>query len=201
MNPEIPNLPVPRVVKSSVLKKRFAKLMTDIPDGDHLLQVWAIAVGQNEQGRDILLTSCAVVGSFDEAQSVVPVPKDVFESWFPLAMLNAVPNDLSGVDKLPPARSERIVVREAIATGRQVVEISANEGFELADKWASGYQPTRRTRAYLQKALAVIPNELAGDFTETYQKLVNKDFDEESQSQIAALCFAIASLLGSPGDA
>lgn len=196
-----PSLPSPRVVKSTVLKKRFPKLMTDIPDGDHMLQVWAIAVGQNEQGRDFLLTGCAVFGSFDEAQSVVPVPKDVFESWFPLAMLNTVPDDLAGVDTLPPARSERVVVREVIAMGRQAIEISANEGYELADKWASGYQPTRRTQTYLQKALAVIPNELAGDFTETYQKLVNKDFDEESQSQIAALCFAIASLLGSPGDA
>ena len=196
-----PGLPSPRVVRSSTLKKRFPKLMTDIPDGDHLLQVWAIAVGQNEQGCEILLTGCAVFGSFNEAQSVVPVPKEVFESWFPLALLNTVPDDLSNIDTLPAARSERIVVREAITTGRQAIEISADEGYELADKWASGYQPTRRTRAYLQKALAVIPSELAGDFTETYQKLVNKNFDEESPSQIAALCFAIASLLESPEDA
>lgn len=193
-----PSLPSPRVVKSSVLKKRFPKLMTDIPDGDHLLQVWAIAVGQNEQGRHILLTGCAVFGSFDEAQSFVPVPRNVFESWFPLAMLNTVPDDLSRFDTLPAARPERVVVREAINTGCRVIEISADEGYELADKWASGYQPTRRTRAYLKRALAIIPSELAGDFTETYQKLVNKDFDEESPTQIAALCFAIASLLEGP---
>jgi len=192
------SLPSPRVVKSSVLKKRFPKLMTNIPDGDRLLQVWAITVAQDHQGRDILLAGCAFFGSFDEAQSFVPVPKKVFESWFPLAMLNTVPDDLSGVDTLPPARAEGIVVPKAITKGCRTIEISANEGYELADRWTSGYQPLRRTRAYLQKALAVIPSELAGDFTETYQKLVNKDFDDESPTQIAALCFAIASLLERP---
>ena len=193
-----PSLPAPRVVRSSTLKKRFPKLMTDIPEGDHLLQVWAIAIGETDQGRDVLLTGCAMLGSFDEAQSFVPVPKDVFESWFPLAMLNAVPEDLNGFEALPPARPERVVVREAITNGRQVVEISAGEGYELAERWASGYQPARRTRAYLQKALAVIPSVLAGDFTETYQELVHKAFDDESPTRIAALCFAIASLLEGP---
>lgn len=139
MNPEIPNLPVPRVVRSSVLKKRFPKLMTDIPDGDHTLQVWAIAVGHNEQGRDILLTGCAVFGPFDEAQSVVPVPKDVFESWFPLAMLNTVPDKLSEVDTLPPARSERIVVREAITTDTRSSKSRQTKGL---DSLTSGLRAT-----------------------------------------------------------
>lgn len=185
----------------SILKKRFPKLFRDITDNDHLLQVWAIAEVQDEQGHVILLKNCAVFGSFDEAQSFMPVPKNVFESWFPLAMLNTVPDDLSMVGTLPSARAERVVERKAITTGCRAVEISANEGYELADRWTSGYQPTRRTRAYLQKALSMIPSELTGDFTEMYQKLVNKDFDEESPTRIAALCFAIASLLNGPYNA
>lgn len=190
-----PSLPAPRVIAANLLKKRFPALMADIPDGDQLLQVWAVAVGTNDHGHDILLTGCAAFGSFDEAQTFVPVPKKVFESWFPLAMLNTVPDGVDGIDDLAPARPERAVVSGGGVATAQAVDISSAEGYDLADRWVSGRQPVRRTRTYLQRALGVIPGELAGDLSETYQMVLAKEFDEDSSSRIAAMCFAIASLL------
>ena len=190
-----PSLPAPRVIAAKLLKKRFPALMTDISDEEQLLQVWAVAVGTNDHGHDILLTGCAAFGSFDEAQTFVPVPKKVFESWFPLAMLNTVPDGADGIEALGPARPERTVVSGGGVATAQAVEISAADGYDLSDRWVSGRQPVRRTRTFLQRALGVIPGELAGDLTEIYQLLLAKEFDEDSISRIAAMCFAVASLL------
>jgi hypothetical protein len=190
-----PSLPAPRVIAASLLKKRFPALMADLPDGNQLLQVWAVAVAINDHGHEILLAGCATFGSSDEAQTLVPVPKKVFESWFPLSMLNAIPDGVDGIDSLGPARPERMVpFGGGVATAR-ALDITAAEGYDLADRWVSGRQPVRRTRTFLQRALGVIPGELAGDLTETYQMVLAKDFDEDSMSRIGAMCFAIACLL------
>lgn len=191
--PEV--IPAPRVMAVEKFLRHFNYVLNDTPPEGALVQLWAVAHGTDEQGEEMLLVAHSIIGEGDEPIDHMPMKKSAFEKLLPLSLLGTVPEDLSALSEVQGAMCEGPISGDSTTTTVRPVGASADEGFDLADRWMSGRKPVRQTVAFLRRSILIIPGDVAEGYVQALQRLELKDFHEDGHIDIAAICFAIATLL------
>lgn len=189
------SLPAPRVMGVKKFAKRFHHHFDEHPKDDALVQMWAVAHGHDEAGNDVLLVALSIIGEGDEPFDHQPMKKSTFENLMPLSLLAHCPDDPSVVATLGPGPVEGPVTRTGLGAVKTRVGVSSEEAFELCEKWMSGRRPVRRTLSLFRQVLGLIPEPMAEAFISAYQLVETKSFEHGSNPQVAAICFAIGTVL------
>lgn len=191
--PEV--IPAPRVMAVEKFLRRFNYVLNDVPPEGALVQLWAVAHGTDEQGEEMLLVAHSIIGGGDEPIDHIPMKKSAFEKLLPLSLLGTVPEDLSALSEVQGAVREGPISGNSTTTTVRPVEASADEGFDLADRWMSGRKPVRQTVAFLRRSILIISGDAAEGYVQALQRLESKDFHDDGHIDIAAICFAVATLM------
>ena len=193
LGPEV--IPAPRVMAVNKFVRRFNYVLNEPPADGALVQQWAVAHGLDENGDEVLLVAHSIIGDRDEAIDLMSMKKSSFEKLVPLAVLGAVPNDTSALSTSESGLVEPPVNADISDHRRPNCGLSADEGFHLADRWVSGRKPIRQTSIFLRRALPVIPEDFADSYVKALQYLDAKFVLGDAGVEIAAVCFAIATVL------
>lgn len=195
MTNEPDSLPSPRVMGAKKFMKRFHHRFNEPPTDDALVQMWAVAHGHDEAGNDVLLVAVAIIGEGDEPFGHQPMKKSTFEKLMPLSVLAQSPNDPSLLAELGPGPVEGPVARTKPGAVKVRAQVTSDEAFELCDKWVSGRRPIRQTIVFFRRILPLVPEPMAEAFVRAYQAIDAKSFGDETDSEVAAICFAIGTFL------
>lgn len=188
-------IPAPRVMAVEKFLRRFHYVPNDAPHEGSLVQLWAVAHGVDENGEETLLVAHSIIGDGDEAVDHLPMKKSAFEKLVPLSILGTIPDDVSALSDLQSGPVEAPLCTTSVDPRSASVLVSADEGFDLSQRWMAGRKPIRQTVGYLRRALPVVPDDFAGSYVKSLQYLDSKSLEGEEAIEIAAMCFAIATVI------